>query len=117
MLKTNKLNGLIATYRDSASTDSEAITAKRIACKLIEKEIGCKRWVSSNIVHALADGEIWVTSCMQETIIKYNEEPQDMDVVEVIVEASKMLGIRIKVGTKIRYGKNFSRWNQQINIY
>ena len=117
MLKTNKLNGLIATYRDGASSDSEAFTAKRIACKLIEKELGCKRWVSSNIVHALADGEVWFTDCQQATIIKYHQEPQNIDVVAVFADAIKRLGFSVNVGSKNCYGKNNSYWSQQVNVY
>lgn len=117
MLKTNKLNGLIATYRDGASTDAEMITAKKIACKLIEKEIGCKRWVSSNIVHALADGEVWFTSCQQEAIIKYSQEPQDTDVVETFAKVVKKLGFSAKIGTKDCYGEGLSRWSQQVVVY
>ena len=116
MLKTNKFNGLIATYRDSASTDAEMITAKKIACKLIEKEIGCKRWISSNIVHALADGEVWFTSCQQGAIIKYSQEPQDIDVVEVFANEVKKLGFTVIVGTRYCYGEGLSRWNKQIIV-
>ena len=116
MLKTNKFNGLIATYRDGASTDAEMITAKKVACKLIEKERGCKRWVSSNIVHALADGEVWFTSCQQDAIIKYSQEPQGTDVVDVFANTVKKLGFSVIVGTRDCYGQGLSRWSQQIII-
>jgi hypothetical protein len=59
MLKMSKINGLVATYNDRASSDAEQNSSRNLICKSIEKELDCKRWVSANIFQFLVEGEAW----------------------------------------------------------
>lgn len=93
-MKMQKLNGLIATYNCSASSDNEKDSAYRLVCKMIEKELGCKRWLSSNIFEFLVEGEVGFNGYKIETICKWSNEN---DVLNNVMNSIRKLGFNCRL--------------------
>lgn len=94
LMNMNRLNGLIATYKDNASTEAEMLTSYRMACQMIEKEIGCKRWISANLIDFIHDGKVHFNATKIETIQKLNGGEMVMSAFATAVFA---LGLRLYI--------------------
>lgn len=116
MKTTNKFNGLIATYRDGASSDAERIASSKSGSKIIQKELGCKDWVANKIFYLLSDGFLYVNSAMVDIVVHYCDESKDIDVVSVISENLSKLGLKHTIEEKYRFGAGLRSWAQKINL-
>jgi hypothetical protein len=91
LVNLRKLNSLVATYKDSASTEAEKESSRNLVCKMIEKETGCPRWVSANIFDGLVEGEIFINKHKQDTINKWNKS--NYDVIKVLRDTINKIGL------------------------
>jgi hypothetical protein len=110
LMKMNKVNGLVATFKDGASSDSEKDSSYNLICKMIEKETGCERWVSANIFNGIIDGEFAINNHMQNTINKWHGT--NHDIVEVLSRTIEKLNFKYCVET-IKCLKN-DNWMKKI---
>ncbi len=97
-MKMNKLKGLIATYKDSASTENEEHASYQLACRMIEKATGCKRWLSANVFSALVYGEVMFSSDKDESIRRYDKSlTKDGETAEIMKVALDTIGLKYDV--------------------
>jgi hypothetical protein len=89
-MKMNKLQGLVATYYDLASSENEFIIAGKLAKKMIVKEINCPLWVASRIVEILGNKDTWLPCA--ENMHKHGLLPTNAS--EILAKALKDLNIR-----------------------
>lgn len=94
MSKLNRIKPLVAKFRCNASTENEKDACRTHICKIIEKELNCKLWLSANIFEVFVEGEVWFTSHMINTIEKYAGEK---DVIKSILKGLEDLGMSCKV--------------------
>lgn len=100
MLNMRKINGLVATYNDSASTDAEQSSVYQLVCRAVEKELDCKRWLSANVFHFLAHGEVFFNNVKSES--NDNDNPCD-----------KFLAGLTRLGFKYRFETYSHQRNEQ----
>jgi hypothetical protein len=95
LVNLRKLNSLVATYKDNASTEAEKESSRNLICKMIEKETKCERWVSANIFNCIIDGEILVNYHMENTINKWHKT--NHNIIKVITETISKIGLVYQV--------------------
>lgn len=92
MLNMRKMNGLVSTFNDSATTEPEQDSAYNLICKAIEKELNCKRWLSANVFQFLAKGEVFFNNVNTHKIGNDN-------VCDKVLQALTDLGFKYKFET------------------
>lgn len=90
MKTLQKIQGLVATYKDSASSMNEQNSSYNLVSKLLQKEFNCD-WITSFLVFDfLVEGSCYVTKSMR------NQNPFACDNLQIIL---KHFNIKFKVET------------------